>query len=94
MRVRCSTSRSISTSCAAKRRALTPHQGEFARLSGLSTVALGTRVQRLREFTQRTGITTLLKGPATLIDDGERTHINLIFTPALQLRQWLTRSPA
>ena len=37
----------------------------------------------MREFTQRTGITTLLKGPATLIDDGERTHINPTGTPAL-----------
>jgi ADP-dependent NAD(P)H-hydrate dehydratase / NAD(P)H-hydrate epimerase len=62
---------------------LTPHEGEFARLSGLGTVAAGTRVERLREFTQRTGITTLLKGPATLIDDGTHTHINPTGTPAL-----------
>ncbi|MGB6984844.1 MAG: NAD(P)H-hydrate dehydratase, partial [Candidatus Aquilonibacter sp.] len=62
---------------------LTPHEGEFARLSGLGSVAPGTRVERLREFTRRTGITTLLKGPATLIDDGVRTHINATGTPAL-----------
>lgn len=62
---------------------LTPHEGEFARLSGLGTVAPGTRVERLREFTARTGITTLLKGPATLIDDGKRMHINPTGTPAL-----------
>jgi ADP-dependent NAD(P)H-hydrate dehydratase / NAD(P)H-hydrate epimerase len=62
---------------------LTPHEGEFARLSGLGTVTPGTRVERLREFTRRTGITTLLKGPATLIDDGTRTHINPTGTPAL-----------
>ncbi len=67
----------------AKRCVLTPHEGEFARLSGLGTVAPGTRVERLREFTQRTGITTLLKGPATLIDDGVRMHINPTGTPAL-----------
>ena len=41
---------------------LTPHAGEFARLSGLGTIAPGTRVERLREFVDRTGITTLLKG--------------------------------
>ncbi len=67
----------------AKRCVLTPHEGEFARLSGLGTVAPGTRVERLREFTQRTGITTLLKGPATLIDDGTRMHVNPTGTPAL-----------
>lgn len=66
-----------------KRCVLTPHEGEFARLSGLGTIAPGTRVERLREFTQRTGITTLLKGPATLIDDGARMHINPTGTPAL-----------
>jgi NAD(P)H-hydrate epimerase len=62
---------------------LTPHEGEFARLSGLGTVAPGSRVQRLREFTARTGITTLLKGPATLIDDGTIVHINPTGTSAL-----------
>jgi hydroxyethylthiazole kinase-like uncharacterized protein yjeF len=62
---------------------LTPHEGEFARLSGLGTVAPGTRVQRLREFTARTGITTLLKGPATLIDDGTIVHINPTGSSAL-----------
>jgi ADP-dependent NAD(P)H-hydrate dehydratase / NAD(P)H-hydrate epimerase len=62
---------------------LTPHEGEFARLSGLGTIAPGTRVERLREFTQRTGITTLLKGPATLIDDGACMHINPTGTQAL-----------
>ncbi|HTX57965.1 MAG TPA: NAD(P)H-hydrate dehydratase [Candidatus Acidoferrales bacterium] len=66
-----------------KRCVLTPHEGEFARLSGLGTVAPGTRVARLREFTQRTGVTTLLKGPATLVDDGTRTHINATGTSVL-----------
>ena len=66
-----------------KRCVLTPHEGEFARLSGLGTVAPGTRVERLREFTSRTGITTLLKGYATLIDDGTRMHINATGTSVL-----------
>ena len=62
---------------------LTPHEGEFARLSGLGTIAPGTRVERLREFTARTGIVTLLKGPATLIDDGTIVHINPTGSSAL-----------
>ena len=66
-----------------KRCVLTPHEREFARLSGEGTVAAGTRLQRLRAFVQRTGITTLLKGPATLIDDGQTVHVNLTGTPIL-----------
>ena len=46
-----------------KRCVLTPHAGEFARLSGHGTIAPGKRVARLREFVDRTGVTTLLKGP-------------------------------
>ncbi|MDE2482016.1 MAG: NAD(P)H-hydrate dehydratase [bacterium] len=62
---------------------LTPHAGEFARLSGQGTIAAGTRVARLREFVARTGIVTLLKGSDTLIADDTCTHINATGTPAL-----------
>jgi len=55
---------------------LTPHAGEFARLSGKGTIAKGDRVARLREFVERTGIVTLLKGPDTLIYDGVTMHLN------------------
>jgi ADP-dependent NAD(P)H-hydrate dehydratase / NAD(P)H-hydrate epimerase len=66
-----------------KRVVLTPHAGEFARLSGLGTVGDGERVARLREFVERTGITTLLKGRATLIFDGTTMHVNVTGTSAL-----------
>jgi hydroxyethylthiazole kinase-like uncharacterized protein yjeF len=66
-----------------KRIVLTPHEGEFARLSGKGTVKRGERVERLREFVQRTGTTTLLKGQATLIYDGTTMHINTTGTSAL-----------
>jgi hydroxyethylthiazole kinase-like uncharacterized protein yjeF len=62
---------------------VTPHAGEFARLSGRGTIAPGTRVERLREFVDRTGITTLLKGSDTLIYDGTTVHINPTGTNAL-----------
>lgn len=62
---------------------VTPHAGEFARLSGLGTIAPGTRVERIREFVDRTGITTLLKGSDTLIYDGTIVHINSTGTNAL-----------
>lgn len=63
---------------------VTPHAGEFARLSGRGTIAVGTRVERVREFVARTGITTLLKGSDTLIYDGiGPVHINPTGTNAL-----------
>ncbi|HEY2476327.1 MAG TPA: NAD(P)H-hydrate dehydratase, partial [Candidatus Cybelea sp.] len=62
---------------------VTPHAGEFARLSGLGTIAPGTRVERVREFVDRTGIPTLLKGSDTLIYDGTTVHINATGTSAL-----------
>lgn len=67
-----------------KRCVVTPHAGEFARLSGRGTIAPGTRVERIREFVERTGITTLLKGSDTLIYDGiGPVHINASGTNAL-----------
>lgn len=66
-----------------KRCVITPHEGEFARLSGEGTVMPGTRLERLRAFVARTGITTLLKGNATLIDDGTTVHVNPTGTSAL-----------
>jgi NAD(P)H-hydrate epimerase len=63
---------------------VTPHAGEFARLSGRGTVAAGTRVARIREFVDRTGVTTLLKGSDTLIYDGRGpVHVNPTGTNAL-----------
>jgi ADP-dependent NAD(P)H-hydrate dehydratase / NAD(P)H-hydrate epimerase len=63
---------------------VTPHAGEFARLSGKGTIAPGTRVERIREFVARTGVTTLLKGSDTLIyDSSGPVHINPTGTNAL-----------
>jgi NAD(P)H-hydrate epimerase len=66
-----------------KRIVLTPHEGEFARLSGKGTIKDGERIDRLREFVDRTGVTTLLKGDATLIYDGKVMHVNTTGTPLL-----------
>lgn len=66
-----------------KRLVLTPHAGEFARLSGKGTLKPGERVSRLHEFVQRTGITTLLKGLDTLVYDGTTTFVNTTGTNAL-----------
>lgn len=66
-----------------KRCVVTPHEREFGRLSGEGTIAPGTRPLRLRAFVERSEITTLLKGRATLVDDGTTTHVNVTGTPAL-----------
>ncbi|HVN69501.1 MAG TPA: NAD(P)H-hydrate dehydratase [Candidatus Binatia bacterium] len=63
---------------------VTPHAGEFARLSGRGAIEPGTRVARIREFVDRTGVPTLLKGSDTLVYDGKGpVHINATGTSAL-----------
>ncbi|MGA3036790.1 MAG: NAD(P)H-hydrate dehydratase [Vulcanimicrobiaceae bacterium] len=66
-----------------KRVVLTPHAGEFARISGKGTVAESERVMRLREFVQQHSAITLLKGRATLVYDGLTLHVNTSGTSAL-----------
>ena len=66
-----------------KRAVITPHAGEFARLSGKGTVEEEQRVARLREFVQEHNVVTLLKGRATLIYDGLTLHVNTTGTSAL-----------
>ncbi|MBV8602538.1 MAG: NAD(P)H-hydrate dehydratase, partial [Candidatus Eremiobacteraeota bacterium] len=66
-----------------KRVVLTPHAGEFARLSGKGTVKENERIPRLREFVEEHGTVTLLKGQATLVFDGLQLHVNPTGTQAL-----------
>jgi hydroxyethylthiazole kinase-like uncharacterized protein yjeF len=68
---------------AGKAAILTPHAGEFARLSGRGTVAPQERLARLRAFVAEHGVTTLLKGRTTLIADRDAVHLNPTGTPAL-----------
>ncbi|HEY0614762.1 MAG TPA: NAD(P)H-hydrate dehydratase [Candidatus Elarobacter sp.] len=62
---------------------ITPHAGEFARISGRGTIAPGERLARLRAFVEEHGITTLLKGRTTLIGGRDVTHLNPTGTSAL-----------
>jgi hydroxyethylthiazole kinase-like uncharacterized protein yjeF len=66
-----------------KRLVLTPHAGEFARLSGRGTVDPHERLPRLRAFVAEHGVTTLLKGRSTLIADAAAVHVNPTGTAAL-----------
>ena len=58
-------------------RVLTPHPGEFSRLSGLSIPEIeARRTEVAREFAARYGVVLLLKGPRTVITDGSDVAIN------------------
>lgn len=58
-------------------RVLTPHPGELARLTGLSIGEIQTRREDVaREFAARHGVVLVLKGPGTVITDGDRVAIN------------------
>ena len=59
-----------------KKIVITPHAGEFARLSGKGTLEERDRVARIRDFVDTHGVTTLLKGRTTLIAEPGSTHIN------------------
>jgi hydroxyethylthiazole kinase-like uncharacterized protein yjeF len=66
-----------------KRVVLTPHAGEFARLSGQGTVPPDERLARLRTFVAEHDVTTLLKGRSTLIADRHAVYVNPTGTSAL-----------
>ena len=55
---------------------LTPHPGEFARLTGKTVPEIQADGLNLAEaFAREHGVTVLLKGPATIVTDGRATWI-------------------
>jgi NAD(P)H-hydrate epimerase len=63
---------------------LTPHDGEFARLSGAAPPAGPERIDAVRALAARVGATVLLKGPVTIVasPDGD-VLVSRLGTPAL-----------
>lgn len=58
-------------------RLLTPHPGEFARLSGLSIEEVQTnREEAAYFFAGKSRAIVILKGPGTVVTDGERLFVN------------------
>ncbi len=56
---------------------LTPHPGEFARLTGLTVGEIDSDREGVAvQFARSTGTTVVLKGPGTVVTDGERTWVN------------------
>lgn len=59
------------------RRVITPHPGEFSRLTGLSVEEiLGNRERVAVEFAQEYGLVVVLKGPQTIVTDGQLLYRN------------------
>ncbi len=55
---------------------LTPHNMEFSRLSGLSISDILTApIDHAKKFAKEQGCTLLLKGPSTIVTDGERVYV-------------------
>ncbi len=67
----------LTTARPAGSRVLTPHPGEFARLSGLSMDTItGNREACAAAFAAQHGVVLVLKGQHTVITDGDRLAIN------------------
>lgn len=63
---------------------LTPHPGEFARLSGLSADAIrADRVKAAAGFAARFGVVVVLKGAGTVVTDGRRAYRNSTGNPGM-----------
>lgn len=62
---------------------ITPHPGEWARLSGVSSEDRSGQCQAAIDFAKRTKVTVVLKGRHTLITDGVTAVWNDTGTPAM-----------
>jgi len=55
---------------------LTPHNMEFSRISGLPiSEILSAPIDHAKKFAKDHGCTLLLKGPSTIVTDGERVYV-------------------
>ncbi len=68
-----------------KRLVLTPHPGEFARLTGLSTAQVqADRVNLARRFAaDHDGLVLVLKGRGSVVTDGENWYVNGTGNPGM-----------
>jgi NAD(P)H-hydrate epimerase len=64
-------------------RILTPHPGEFSRLSGVKADSRDAQIAAARELTQQHQIVVLLKGQHTFITDGSDEAINQTGNPGM-----------
>ncbi len=64
-------------------RVLTPHPGEFGRLTGRDTIPLDKREALAHDFSQKNSVVLVLKGHRTVIADGERLALNTTGNPGM-----------
>lgn len=63
---------------------ITPHPGEFARLSGHTIADIQTRRQQsAAEFAAEHGLVLVLKGHGTVVTDGRRIYVNTTGNPGM-----------
>lgn len=68
---------------AAGPRVLTPHPGEFARLTGRDKIPTAERESLAREFAAKHGVVLVLKGHHTVITDDTRLALNTTGNPGM-----------
>jgi NAD(P)H-hydrate epimerase len=65
-------------------RVLTPHPGEFARLTGKTiTEVQAARIELARDFARRNQVVVILKGHQSCITDGQRLALNTTGNPGM-----------
>jgi NAD(P)H-hydrate epimerase len=68
---------------AAGPRVLTPHPGEFSRLSGVSAASRREQIDAARKLAALHGVVVLLKGHGTFVTDGQREAVNTTGNPGM-----------
>lgn len=63
---------------------LTPHEGEFSKITGLSVEEIGRHREKFaRDFAKKHNLTIVLKGNETVVTDGEKVYINTSGNPGM-----------
>ena len=63
---------------------VTPHAGEFKRLFGeLPPDSKKERILLVEKHAKENSVTILLKGPTDIVSDGQKTFLNVKYTPAM-----------
>jgi NAD(P)H-hydrate epimerase len=63
---------------------ITPHAGEFRRLFNTDIQSsVESRIKKVREMSEKNGVTILLKGRVDVISDGDRVAVNHTGSPAM-----------